>query len=69
MDDAPARELEALLRVADVARVLGIARQTVYRIPWLWQRVIYVGPRSPRWEPADIELYKRLNKGAPRRQH
>ncbi len=53
-----------LLRVDDVARLLNIKRRTVYTIPFLWQRVIYVGPRSPRWEPSDVELYKRTKRVA-----
>lgn len=56
-------ERDSLLRVDDVARLLNIKRRTVYTIPFLWQRVIYVGPRSPRWEPDDVELYKRLHRG------
>jgi len=52
-----------LLRMDDVARLLNIKRRTVYTISFLWQRVIYIGPRSPRWEPSDVELYKRLHKG------
>ncbi len=49
-----------LLRIKDVMRALNIARRTVYTIPFLWERVTYVNS-SPRWEPADIELYKRIN--------
>ena len=53
---------DRLMSVKDVAQHLGIARQTVYRIPWLWQRVIYVGSH-PRWEPSTLELYKRVHAG------
>jgi len=56
-------EQAGLLRVADVARLLNIGRRTVYTIPFLWERVIYLAPRMPRWEPADVELYKQIKRG------
>ncbi len=55
--------LDRLLTVAEVARALGIARRTVYTIPFLWTRVIYVKPRAPRFERSDIEAYKLINRG------
>jgi len=49
-----------MLRITDVIRELNIARRTLYTAPyrWLWSRAIYVGPHSPRWERADVELFK-----------
>ncbi len=52
-----------LLRISDLMRLLNIKRRTVYTIPFLMERVIYVGPHSPRWEPSDVELYKRIRRG------
>lgn len=54
---------QGLFKIADVMRELSIKRRTVYTIPFLWERVIYVGPHSPRWEPSDVELYKRIRRG------
>ncbi len=54
---------DGLLRIADVMRLLNIKRRTVYKIPFLWERVIYVGRRAPRWEPSDVELYKEIHRG------
>lgn len=54
---------DGLLRITDVMRLLNIKRRTVYTIPFLWERVIYVAPRAPRWERSDVEAYKRINRG------
>ncbi len=54
---------DALLKIKDLMRLLGIGRRTVYTIPFLMERVIYVGPHSPRWEPSDVEAYKRIRRG------
>lgn len=53
---------DGLMTVAEVALALGVKRRTVYNIPFLWERVIYVRPRAPRFEPADVETYKRIHK-------
>lgn len=53
-------DVQPMARAMDVARHLNISRATFYRIPWFRQRVVYVGPHSPRWAWSDVELYKSL---------
>lgn len=61
---AETRNLETVrpaLTIHEVAAMLGIARSTVYTIPWLIKRAfIPVGRRGMRWDASDIELYKEL---------
>lgn len=55
-----------MLRIRDVLAELQIARRTFYTEPyrWLWSRVVYVGPRSPRWDRNDLELFKQQRRVA-----
>lgn len=50
-----------LLTAKAAAKRLGISRTTFYTIAWLRQRAIYVRPKTPRWDPRDLELYKALH--------
>lgn len=53
-------EPKPMATAIEVAGHLNISRATFYRIPWFRQRVVYVGPHSPRWDWSDVELYKAL---------
>lgn len=45
----------------DVARLLGVSRQTVYTIPYLRQRAFRpTGRRGLRWDRRDVEAYKAM---------
>lgn len=50
-----------LLTARQAAARLGVSRSTFYTIAWLRQRAIYVRPKSPRWDPRDLELFKALH--------
>jgi predicted DNA-binding transcriptional regulator AlpA len=52
-----------LLTVREITDRLGIARSTFYTIRWFRDRAIYVRPRAPRWDPADVDLYEALHRG------
>lgn len=55
----------ALLTPQQTADALGVSRATFYRIPWFRPRLIRVGARAVRIDPADVELFKGLRTGEP----
>jgi predicted DNA-binding transcriptional regulator AlpA len=55
-----AAEVEPLLRMADLARVLNCSRRVVERMraaSRLPKPDLFVGNRSPRWKPTTIRLW------------
>jgi excisionase family DNA binding protein len=60
-----ADQLEQLLTIADVARVLGISRGSVYTLMRSGELVpIRVGERA-RFEPADVRAYLERHRENP----
>ncbi len=58
MNDEPENE-ERLLRVDEVARMLGVSKSQVYRLQDSGSipRSVSVGPRATRWRLSDIRRY------------
>lgn len=61
------RDSRPLMKIAEVAAQLGIARSTFYDIELFRTRTVYVG-NSPRIDPADLDLYIAMSKGPRRRR-
>jgi hypothetical protein len=55
--------VEQVYRVADAARVLGIARSTFYTIVWFKSRKVRMTDGTVGYLASDLALYQSLRRG------